>query len=68
MSGTTVNSSFTYTYNALGELTSATDNANRPLDPNSPAPPKAEDPGGYGAVWVDPATSIPYCALLAAGS
>jgi len=36
----------------------ATDNANKPLDPNSPAPPKAEDPGGYGAVWVDPGTKM----------
>src|SRR6185295_10097514 len=36
----------------------ATDNANKPLDPNSPAPPKAEDPGGYGAVSVDPGTKM----------
>jgi len=35
-----------------------TEAANRPLDPNAPAPPKADDPGGYGAVWVDPGTKM----------
>jgi hypothetical protein len=36
----------------------ATANANKPLDPNAPPPPSAEDPGGYGAVWVDPGTKM----------
>jgi hypothetical protein len=27
---------------------------NRPIDPKEGAPPKADDPGGYGVVWIDP--------------
>jgi hypothetical protein len=29
---------------------------NRPIDPKEGAPPKADDPGGYGVVWIDPGT------------
>jgi len=32
--------------------------ASTPTDPNAPAPPKANDPGGYNAVWIDPGTSF----------
>jgi hypothetical protein len=35
-----------------------TDDGNKPLDPNAPAPPKAEDPGGYGVVWMDSGTRM----------
>ena len=31
---------------------------NRPTDPNDGAPPKADDPGGYNAVWIDPGTRL----------
>ena len=30
---------------------------NRPTNPNDGAPPKADDPGGYGVVWIDPGTA-----------
>ena len=31
--------------------------SNRPTNPNDPAPPKADDPGGYNTVWIDPGVS-----------
>ncbi|MET0272063.1 MAG: hypothetical protein ABW360_03650 [Phenylobacterium sp.] len=31
---------------------------NRPTDPNAGAPPVANDPGGYNAVWVDPGSTM----------
>ena len=31
---------------------------NRPTNPNDPAPPKADDPGGYNTVWIDPGVSF----------
>jgi hypothetical protein len=34
------------------------DAQNRPSDPNAGAPPVANDPGGYNAVWVDPGTHM----------
>jgi hypothetical protein len=32
--------------------------ADRPTDPNSGAPPAANDPGGYNASWTDPGVSL----------
>ncbi|HEX3699903.1 MAG TPA: hypothetical protein VHV27_04445 [Phenylobacterium sp.] len=32
--------------------------ANRPTNPNDPAPPVANDPGGYNASWTDPGTTM----------
>ena len=29
----------------------------RPINPTDGAPPKADDPGGYGVVWIDPGTA-----------
>ena len=31
---------------------------NKPTDPNDGAPPKADDPGGYNTVWIDPGVSF----------
>ncbi len=31
---------------------------NKPTDPNDGAPPKADDPGGYNTVWIDPGDSF----------
>ena len=33
-------------------------NADKPTDPNSGAPPAANDPGGYNASWTDPGVSL----------
>ncbi|MFN9926513.1 MAG: hypothetical protein ACK53I_06205 [Phenylobacterium sp.] len=30
----------------------------RPLDPNAPPPPSANDPGGYNAFWIDPGSKV----------
>jgi hypothetical protein len=30
----------------------------KPIDPNAPAPAKANDPGGYNAFWIDPGTKV----------
>ncbi len=32
--------------------------SNRPTDPNAGAPPKADDPGGYNTVWIDPGAAF----------
>ena len=32
--------------------------SNRPTNPTDGAPPKANDPGGYNTVWIDPGTSF----------
>lgn len=31
--------------------------SNAPTDPNAPAPPAGNDPGGYNTAWIDPGTS-----------
>ncbi|MBS0364134.1 MAG: hypothetical protein JSR98_22405 [Proteobacteria bacterium] len=33
-------------------------NADKPTDPNSGAPPSANDPGGYNASWTDPGVTL----------
>jgi hypothetical protein len=51
------------TRTSVGSFAIAADGSFRASDPASGTPPAA-----YRAVWIDPATSIPYCAVLATGA